>query len=161
MFVGFYMSEHPTGKHASKSTFSRCFRDNWRTILQFRNHDKVRCTLCAKYSQQRQLAQTAEARSVTESQHSDHIRQVFADRSVYSRLQRMSASSCQASPSHTEVQSSDSTVLTLCIDGMDQATLSPFDILAILCFVCSAWLLLASIFTSVVDRVVPNILRMS
>ncbi len=127
--VGFYVSEHPDGHYASKTTFTKCYRDRWKLVLQFRNHDKVRCSLCAKFSEQRRLCQNDAARKVTDEQQADHVRTVFADRAAYSRVQRMCASSCMPNPAGMEAQSAESTVLCITIDGMDQAFDSFFFVL--------------------------------
>ena len=58
---GFYQAQ--SGAVAtSLATLSRVYRDKCRLALQFRNSDKCRCTLCAKYTQQRAQSVSKEMR---------------------------------------------------------------------------------------------------
>ncbi len=50
----------------------------------------------------------------------EHVGQVYKDRSVYARFQRLSIESNRGNTGSTAVVD-DSSVLTLTIDGMDQA----------------------------------------
>ena len=85
----------------------------------FRDNEKCRCAICARYSAQRKLANTPEIKAATEMAHIQHVRQVFKDRGEYSRMQRLSVESCRPLPG-TELQSNEDSVLCIAIDAMDQ-----------------------------------------
>ena len=105
---------------ASRATFERTYRESWRMCLSFRDQEKTRCTVCAKYSLMRRMSATKAVNAAPEHAHMEHIRAVFADRSACSRLDRLSIESCRSQPG-MEAQSAEDTVLTISIDGMDQA----------------------------------------
>eukprot|EP00959_Pyramimonas_sp_CCMP1952_P458126 9476102-Pyramimonas_sp.AAC.1 len=116
---GYYVSCSPSGS-ASISTFSRVYRNKWKRAIKHRNHDKCRCSICAKYTKQRGLVQTPEAKALTDEAHAQHVKSVFCDRAEYARLQRLSHEASTPSP-HPVLYASEDTLLTITIDGMDQA----------------------------------------
>ena len=115
----FYSSASLEG-FASLSTFTRCWRRCWKQAILFRNRGQhSRCTLCAKYSQQRALCMRPEEKEVVKLAQASHVRSVLKDRSQYARIQQLSAESCKPADV-PERQSSEHSVLSISIDGMDQ-----------------------------------------
>lgn len=117
----FYMTSSEHG-HASKSTFARCFRAYWRHALMFRDRSHhSRCSLCSKYSRQRTLCMSAEDKEEVKAAHAAHVRSVLNDRATYMRAQRLCEESCKPADQPEQISKEDS-VLTISIDGMDQAS---------------------------------------
>ena len=117
----FYEQSSPEG-HAALTTFSRCFRKFWKRAIVFRHEGThSRCTVCAKYSQQRLLCVRPEQKEAVKFEQAQHIREVFLDRGVYARMQRMCEESCRAT-GYKDDRASETSVLTVAIDGMDQVT---------------------------------------
>jgi hypothetical protein len=116
----FYTTSSEHG-HASKSTFARCFRAYWRHAIMFRDRSHhSRCSLCSKYSRQRVLCMSAEDKEEVKAAHAAHVRSVLNDRATYMRAQRLCEESCKPADQPEQVSKEES-VLTISIDGMDQA----------------------------------------
>ena len=115
-----FYSGTSTDGFACVSTFSRVYRENWRSCLKFRpESEHARCHQCAVYSKLRQLAKTTEQKSKALDMHVEHVRGMYADRAVYARIQTLSVESTKFIGS-VELAPNASSVLTLSIDGMDQ-----------------------------------------
>ena len=109
--------------HAARTTFNVAYRLEWRKCLKFREHSEhAKCHQCALFSKLRQLAQTAAQKENALNMHIDHVRGMYADRAHYARLQTLSVQSTKFIGGPVETVAQDSSVLTLSIDGMDQAT---------------------------------------
>ena len=112
-----------SGEHyASKTCFEKVYRERWRSVLTFRAEGQhARCTTCAKLSRLRLLAQTSAAKQEVRQQKEQHVERVRLDRAYYARMQRLSIESTRARPGPPESAASDDSVLTLTVDGMNQA----------------------------------------
>ena len=110
------------GGFASKSTFRATFQQRWRGVLGFRDIGQhARCTTCTKISKMRALAQTADLKAQLKSAHEQHVTGVQLDRAVSARLERLARNSTSERNGPPELVATDSSVLDLKIDGMDQA----------------------------------------
>jgi hypothetical protein len=118
--LSLYM-ECSEGGHASVSTFSRCFRKMWRRAIVFRDHTThSRCTVCALYSRQMSLCLKPEDKELVRAGQHAHVQGVLRDRAVYARVQRLCREACKPLVP-PEAQSREDSVLSISIDGMDQA----------------------------------------
>lgn len=107
---------------AGSTTFGEVYRASWKKLMPFRavGHH-ARCTRCAKLSKMRELARTKEAKDEVAELQREHGQAIYADRAEYARAQRLSAESVRALPGAPESAASMDSVLTITIDGMDQA----------------------------------------
>lgn len=117
----FYTNCHGVS-HASRATFLREFNGRWSGVLKFRHVGQhARCTTCTKLGKLRQLARTNDEKAVVRAQHQAHVQGVLEDRRVYSRMQALSTQSCVVKFGAPEEIPAENSVLSLCIDGMDQS----------------------------------------
>ncbi|CAK0830784.1 unnamed protein product, partial [Prorocentrum cordatum] len=68
----------------------------------------------------KRLSMTPGVKAATGQAHVEHVRSTFRGRAVCARLDRMCEESCRGQP-HPEPRSNEDSLLTLYIDGMDQA----------------------------------------
>ena len=98
----------------SESTFRRALK-KWRPTLKFRRTcQHARCSECAKLQKLRREAKTAAERDQYQKDFETHLRGMFMDRAMDARYAKLS----EESACGTLV---DGTILSIAMDGMDQA----------------------------------------
>ena len=108
--------------HASKSAFLATYKEKWRGVLVFRRLSQhAQCTTCAMYGAARSMVKTREMRANINKEHQAHLTAIYRDRNVYERMQRLSIEATKVVDSPMEAN--EKSVLTMTIDGMDQAGL--------------------------------------
>ena len=119
----FYVQQASSEGYASEAVFKKVYRKHgWRKTLPFRRpQEHSRCTLCAKYSKARAMANSSQEKKKAAEAHAEHIRGVMRDRAIYARLQQMARESTLWQGGPAELAASETSCLSITIDGMDQA----------------------------------------
>ena len=110
--------------HGNAACSFSCFSNVWRSwsprALRIREKNQQgRCDLCAMYTEYRRKATTDVSRRDITQNYMTHLKDQYADRTVYARI-------CSLSETATGSWSRDlrdrtASVLSVCIDGMDQS----------------------------------------
>lgn len=102
----------------SYDTFIRCYKDKWSQTLRIRNHGMhAKCNACERFKElRRQATSASDSKIITKAYH-EHIREQYYDRTVDQRLCAMSEEAVKG----IIPLESERSILSCCIDGMDQA----------------------------------------
>ena len=112
-----YETEKAGEEKVSRDTFTKAFNRHWKRILIFKGEGQgVRCTLCAELDQSRLQCVSKKERQEIDLQKSMHLNRTDADRSVNVRGNKLSMQ-----PSTYEAKNSQTAVMKILIDGMDQS----------------------------------------
>lgn len=113
-FYDTYCTFERSGDPASASTFRRALK-RWRCCLKFRRTTQhAKCSTCAKLQKMRKDAKTTSERHGYQRDLEIHLRSVFMDRAMDARYAKLSQESALGNLV-------DGTVLSIAMDGMDQA----------------------------------------
>ena len=119
-----YESACSRAHHANKAscrTFHREFKQ-WDQILLFQTIGKhATCTMCARYLELRKQSRTKEQRDAISTNQAKHLMLIMADFDVVTFFDRLAVESARPKSLHETGPLSDSTVVFLRIDGLDQA----------------------------------------
>ncbi|CAK0867742.1 unnamed protein product [Prorocentrum cordatum] len=104
----------------SYSTFLNVWNKNWNnTHLRMRKlSPHARCEDCARFAEARKRAETDEQRRDIMHQYYEHLKGQYEDRTVYSRIESLSEA---ALAQDSKKKKDHTSILSLAIDGMDQA----------------------------------------
>lgn len=109
--------KYSEGEPAGQALFYKVWRQKWRAHLRIRKASQhARCTDCTKYCQYRLKAKSEEEKTKINEAYTNHLRKMFADRSVAKRLISLSEASNRANTPIPE----DQRIIYLQVDGMDQ-----------------------------------------
>ena len=113
-FYDTYCQFEHSSELVSLSTFRRVLH-TWRKALKFRRvRQHSKCSVCAKLQKMRKEAATAAEREFYQEDLTQHLRQMFMDRAMDARFGKLSEESALGTLT-------DGTVLSIAMDGMDQA----------------------------------------
>ena len=109
-----YISQDTAAPQASRPTFYRVYQ-HWKPVLKFRVWSQhAKCSDCCKFQKMRREAANAKEREEVQTKLDAHLRTIFADRSIDTRMSQLSVATAQGTIAGEGI-------LYLVIDGMDQA----------------------------------------
>ena len=112
-------SEEKSELPACRTMFEKVFKEKWEHRIKFRSKtEHARCTTCARIHQQVRNAVSNEEAERFRQDLMGHLKGTFQDRGVYAMF---SAASVECTAGGVGRVPDESSVLAMCLDGMDQA----------------------------------------
>ncbi len=106
---------------SSMRTFTRAFSDKWKFILRFRGiNQHAKCAECCRFAQCRRNATTLQDRTLVARGLAAHLDLMRRDRHAYREASLCSENFCRGGDP-ADASSAWESILTVCLDGMDQA----------------------------------------
>ncbi len=103
---------------ASRSTFRRCYRTSWKKTLKFRHVGvQSKCPDCERFKEFRRQATSPEDAAAVSTQYRKHLSDMHLDRTIDARI----AALAEKAVAGEVPREADDSILSCCLDGMDQA----------------------------------------